>query len=82
MKARALLEGGAFEPEQLRIITTAFETVWAVIAKDVGSNPSAIEAARLKLAGVVMQEARRGVGSVDGLKAAALEVMFRKPTEL
>ena len=84
MKAQQLIEGenSAFGPEQMRVIGEAFDGAWRRIASDVGTRPQAIEAARLKLAQVVLRLARNGITGSDELREASLKVMFSDPTEL
>jgi hypothetical protein len=50
MKGRQLIDGAAFGPETLKVVGQAFDEAWTEIAGNFGSNPSEIEAARLKLA--------------------------------
>ena len=47
MKARMLLAGGNFDTAKLRIVWAAFDIAWGQIAPGIGSNPEAIEAARM-----------------------------------
>lgn len=76
MKARQLLSGASFAPDQLRVIFQAFDAAWAATAAEVGENPQAIEAARLKLANVLLMLARNGnVDDPERLKNAALQLL-------
>jgi hypothetical protein len=75
MKARALLESASFDPAQLAILGAAFDAAWAKIAPTVGSYPLSIEAARLQLADAVLQAAKSGFNSPDGITKRVLAAM-------
>ena len=71
--ARQLLGGSAYGPENLKIIGQAFDQAWQAIAPLVDDNVLAQEAARLKLANMIL-----GVASSEKLdpmraKRAALD---------
>jgi hypothetical protein len=70
------------DPEQLKAIGGAFDGAWEQIAPDVNQRPGSIEAARLKLAEVVLGLAKDGVIDSEQLKEAALERMFDDPQRL
>jgi hypothetical protein len=76
MKARQLLSGASFAPDQLRVLFEAFDRAWAATAAEAGDDPQAIEAARLKLANVILTLARNGnVDDPEQLKNAALQLL-------
>lgn len=75
MKARALIDGAAFEPATLRVVKQAFDAAWAEIAPAYGSDPVAIENARLDLARAVLSVASEDSIDVDALKVGALEAL-------
>ena len=52
-EARKLIAGAAYGPAELKVITDSFEAAWQDIADDY-TSPLAIQAARLKLANVVL----------------------------
>jgi hypothetical protein len=54
MKARSLLNGSAYGPERLTEIYEAFDKAWAAIKPLVQDTPLAQEAARLKLANMIL----------------------------
>jgi hypothetical protein len=78
MKARQLLGGAAFPPHELRIIFEAFDDAWSEVATEVGTDPSAVEAARLSLATIVLSLAKTGPLERTGLKAAAIDAFRLK----
>jgi hypothetical protein len=55
--ARQLLGGSAYGPENLRTIGKAFDQAWQAIAPLVDDNVLAHEAARLKLANMILSVA-------------------------
>jgi len=77
MKARHLVGSSSFGPEALKGITQAFDDAWNSIAANVGKNPLAIEAARLKLANIILAIVQNDGGDPEQLKRAALELMAR-----
>jgi hypothetical protein len=76
--ARQLLGGAAFGPDQLKVIFEAFDDAWDEVAADVSTRASAVEAARLSLAAIVLSLARAGPIERAGLKAAAVDAFRRK----
>jgi hypothetical protein len=68
MKAQKLLSGASYGPDRLKEIFRAFDGAWAAIKPIVEDSALAHEAARLKLANVILSvakddaAARRAVG--------------------
>jgi hypothetical protein len=58
MKARQLIGGASFGPDALKVIWRAFDDAWAEIAPNITGRAQGIEAARLKLANIVLSLAR------------------------
>ena len=77
MRARQLIDGASFGPDALKAIGAAFDAAWADISGRFGTNPVAIEAARLKLANAVLSVASEDSRDVEALKRGALQVMVR-----
>jgi hypothetical protein len=76
MKARQLLSAASYAPDQLRVLFEAFDQAWTVIGVSVGDDPQAVEAARLKLANLMLSLARDGnVDDPERLKSAALHLL-------
>lgn len=75
MRARQLIDGASFGPDALKAIGDAFDAAWAEIAGGFGTDPVAIEAARLKLANAVLSVASEDSRDVEVLKRAARQVM-------
>ena len=82
MKARQLIEGATFDPAQLKTIGQAFDDAWEHISPQVSARAEAIEAARYKLAHLVLSVAKRGIVERKALKDEALRLMHAPPTEL
>ena len=75
MKARQLFSSGSYSPDELRALGKAFDDAWARIAPNVSVRPKAIEAARLKLADVILGLAKSGNFDAQWLADAAVQVM-------
>ena len=76
MKARQALDGAAFPPDVLRVIYDAFDDAWAEVAPNVSARASAVDAARLSLATIVLSLAKTGPIDRVALKTAAV-IAFR-----
>jgi hypothetical protein len=77
MEARHLIGSASFGPETLKVIIQAFDDAWNSVAADFGTNPLAIEAARLKLANVILAIAQSDATNPEQIKRAALQVMAK-----
>jgi hypothetical protein len=82
VKARGLIDGANFDPNQLKVVGQAFDAAWDEIKPTVGKRAIAIEAARLKLANAVLAVAHRGPMEVDRIRVDALKAMLARPTQL
>ena len=78
MKARQLIGGAAFPPDELKVIFEAFDDAWEEVAADVATDPGAIETARISLATIVLSLANSNPIERDGLKAAAVDAFRLK----
>jgi hypothetical protein len=76
MKARALIAGAAFGPEVLKVLTKAFDEAWAELAPQTSTRPQAIDAARLRLANIVLSLATKDSSDVEALRAESVR-LFR-----
>jgi hypothetical protein len=74
-KAKRLLEGASYGPEALQIVCQAFDEVWASIQGNYGDDPAAIEAARLKLANIILIFPHNAIHSVALIRSCALNSM-------
>jgi hypothetical protein len=82
MKARALIGGASFDPNTLKVLYKAFDDAWEEIAPEVSGRPQAIEAARIKLAEIVVGLAHNGTVVAEAITKAAVEAMKASPTKL
>ena len=82
MKAKALIGGASFDPQTLKHLYKAFDDAWEQVAPDVSKRGEAIEAARTKLAEVVLELANNGPRDPEKLTEAAVAKMREGPTEL
>jgi hypothetical protein len=73
-KARQLISGATYDPTTLNMLDQAFEDAWSDIAGNYQSS-LAIEAARLKLANVVLSVAAEGERDPKTLKDRAVRIM-------
>jgi hypothetical protein len=72
MPIRKLIEDGAFPPDALQVICSAFDAAWEEVAARVGNDPTAIASARLRLARAVLVHAERNAGDAIRLQRAAV----------
>lgn len=81
-KARALIGGGKYNPQKLALLYRAFDQAWGQIAPTFGSRADAIEAARLKLANIVISLAGDDavVHDADALAKEAVTLMAQPST--
>jgi hypothetical protein len=75
MKARQAIASASYGPEQLQALGRAFDDAWHQIAPTVSKRPRAVEAARLKLADVILGLARKGNLDAQWLADTAVQVM-------
>jgi len=54
MQPRQIARPASFGPDELRVIFKAFDDAWSEIAPKVGTDPDAVEAARMVLATIVL----------------------------
>jgi hypothetical protein len=72
MKARQRIGSATFSPTELSVIFEAFDAAWHEVAGDVSSRASAVDAARLRLATIVLSLAKAGPIDGDRIKAEAV----------
>ena len=75
MRASQLLDGAFYGPEELKVITLAFDDAWSAIEANFGDDPAVRENARVRLAKAVLSVAVEGVVDYRALKDSALEAM-------
>lgn len=84
MKARNLIESSSFGPDALKALWQAFDEAWNSVAANYGSDQTAIEDARFRLATYMIALAASGVTEPEALKRAALQRLAdsEKPVKL
>jgi hypothetical protein len=75
MKARQLVESGSFGPDALKVAYQAFDDAWEAVARSVGNDSEAIEAARIKLANAILAVTKDDSRDPVALKKAALAIL-------
>jgi hypothetical protein len=75
MKARQLISGASYGPDTLKVLYQAFDEAWASIAANFGNDPQAIEAARLKLANIILRFPPNDVRDAEQIKNSSLQIM-------
>ena len=73
-QAKQLIAGAAYGPAELRVISDAFEAAWDDVKADYRS-PLAVQAARLKLANIVLSMAAEGKRDGEELRRGGVRVM-------
>jgi hypothetical protein len=78
VKARQLIGGASFPPDELKVIFEAFDDAWDELSPKVSARASAIESARLSLAAIVLNLAAAGQIERSALKTAAVDAFRAK----
>lgn len=78
-KARAAMSGASFEPGTLKILCEVLDEVWASVSAEYGNDPHEIEAARLRLATIIIDLGRDG--QLDALQIARTAGRLMRETE-
>ena len=81
MKARQLIANAAFGPDALKGLYKAFDDAWEQIAPSISNRPEAVEAARLRLANIILALASNGALDAQTLTDAAVQAMHASPTK-
>jgi hypothetical protein len=78
MRARQLVSGAAFPPDELKVICEAFDDAWIELAPEVSADLVAVDTARMSLATIVLKLAATGPIDRLGLKSAAMDAFRLK----
>ena len=81
MKARTLIEGASFGPDDLKIIGSAFDMAWEQLQPQISADPAVTETARMRLANVILDLANNG-HPLTQLAEGALRIMETPPRQL
>jgi hypothetical protein len=83
VKARALIANASYGPNDLKILGKAFDDAWAQIAPNVSSRADAIDAARYRLATMILGLANNASPlDAQRLTDAAVQMMHANLTKL
>lgn len=77
MQARQLIEKGSFGPATLHVVYQAFDEAWSEIAANY--SPNQVEAARMRLANILLSVTTDGMTDAATLKRLALQLMAEAP---
>ena len=77
MKARELISSASYGPETLKIVFQSFDQAWGSIVHNFGDNALAIQAARVKLANIILSMPHHHQSDVEQIKKSALQIMAR-----
>ena len=72
MEARQLIGKSSYGPDELKILCKAFDEAWDVLAPSISGRADAVEAARVKLANIVLGLAQSKSNDAEQIKDAAL----------
>src|SRR5688572_5637848 len=75
MRAKQLIDGASYGPEALKIVCHAFDDAWNDIAGNFGDDPGIIEAARLKLAHIILSFPHEKIRDAEQVKRSALQIL-------
>ena len=75
MRAKQLIDGASYGPEALKIVCQAFDDAWNDIAGNFGDDPGIIEAARLKLANIMLSFPHDKIRDAEQVKRSALQIL-------
>ena len=74
MRAKQLIDGASYGPEALKVVCHAFDDAWNNIAGNFGDDPAIIEAARLKLANIILSFPHDKIRDAEQVKRSALQI--------
>jgi len=75
MKASQLIADSSYGPDSLKVLFQAFDEAWKEIAPRTSQDEVAVEAARLKLASIVLIVATNESRDAEQIKNTALILM-------
>ena len=75
MRAKQLIEGASYGPEALKIVCQAFDEAWTSIAGNFGNDPATIEAARLRLANIILSFPHEEIKDAELIRQSSLQIM-------
>ena len=77
MKARELISSASYGPETLKIVFQSFDQAWESIAHNFVDNALAMQAARIKLANIILSMPHDHQSDAQQITDSALKMMAR-----
>ena len=74
MQPRRIIRATSYGPDALKVIFKAFDDAWSEIAPKIGTEPTAVETARMALATIVLAIANANAIAPEGLRTVAVAV--------
>jgi hypothetical protein len=74
MQSRQLLDSASYTPDVLKIVYEAFDDAWIAIAGNFGNDPATVEAARIRLAKIIMTFPPDKIRDAEQVKNSALQI--------
>ena len=79
MKARHLVHSAAYGPEVLKVLSKAFDDAWDELKPTVSKRAIALEAARIRLANILLSLVKEDSRDSNHLKNEALRLFLSRP---
>jgi hypothetical protein len=79
MEARRRIQNASYGPSELKALGKAFDDAWRRIAPGISNRPAALNAARFKLADILLALARQGNFDPQRLADEAVRLMSSRP---
>lgn len=76
MKAHHLVHSAIYGPEALKVLFKAFDDAWDEVKPTVSKRPRAIEAARLRLANILLSLVKEDSRDPTQLKNEAIRILL------
>jgi hypothetical protein len=79
MEARKAIHNASYGPSELKALGEAFDDAWLRVAPSISSRAAAVDAARLKLADILLALAKQGNFDPKWLADTAVHMMTSQP---
>ena len=81
MKAHHLVHSAIYGPEALKVLFKAFDDAWEEVKPTISKRSSALEAARLRLANILLSLVKEDSRDSNHLKNEALRLFLSRPNQ-
>ena len=78
MKAHHLVHSAIYGPEALKVLFKAFDDAWEEVKPTISKRSSALEAARLRLANILLGLIREDSRHSDQIKNEAVQIFLMR----